>query len=123
MATQANVNRTEAAKLLEGEEPGLVIPILVLFLAGVVLGLVLLALAAGRTGVLPLPGAAFLVAGGILSFFAEGGVLGIVAFALTLVGLGWIGVAVLRMSDEQWDMPEPTREAGHGRSAEEARAA
>jgi len=63
MATQANVNRAEAAKLLEGEEPGLVIPILLLFLVGVVLGLVLLAQAAWRTGVLPLPGAALIVAG------------------------------------------------------------
>jgi hypothetical protein len=123
MATQADINRAEAAKLLDGQEPALAIPILVLFVLGIVLGLILLAVAAWRTGILPLPGAAILAAAGILDFFAEGGVIGIVAFAVTLIGLGWLGLVVLRISDEEWARESPAQAIGERRASSSGDAA
>ncbi len=44
-----------------------------------------------------------LVAAGVLAFASEGGAFAIVSFILLLLGLGWIGVTLLRMPDDRWE--------------------
>jgi hypothetical protein len=106
MATQAGIDRTQMALFLHKvDNVSLEIPLLVMSLAGLVVGLVLLGIAAWRRGVVPRWAAAIIVVAGPLNFFSEGKALEIVAFAVLLAGLGSLGWAALQMSDEEWDSP------------------
>jgi hypothetical protein len=104
--TRHNLPRAAMAKLLdELDNAAVLAPIWIIFLIGVVLGSVLLALAAWRRRLIHPVGALAILAGGVLSAAGQDKTLSVVSFALLLVGLGSLGLAVLRMSDEEWDAP------------------
>lgn len=104
MATSAGSNRTSLAAFVDQSEEGATfLPIFILFILGIVLGLILLGIAAWRRGIVPVWGGLLIVVAGVLAFVSEGGVLSIVSFVFLLAGLGWLGVSLLRMSDDEWE--------------------
>jgi hypothetical protein len=106
MAAQSGLDRAQMALFLHKvDSVSMEIPLIVMSLAGLVVGLVLLGIAAWRRGVVPRWAAAIIVVAGPLNFFSEGKALEIVAFAFLLAGLGSLGWAALQMSDEEWDAP------------------
>lgn len=103
MATSEGVDRAELARFVEqAEESAVFLPIFILFLAGIVLGLILLGIAAWRRRIVPVWAAILIVAAGVLAFAAEEPALSIVSFVVLLGGLGWLGQVILRMPEEQW---------------------
>lgn len=106
MATRAGLDRAQMAVLLhKADSMSLQLPIFVMFLAGIVVGLVLLGIAAWRRGVVPRWAAVMILIAGPLSFGSDGKALEIVSFVVLAVGLGSLGWAALQMSDEEWDAP------------------
>jgi hypothetical protein len=106
MVNQSGLDRTEMAKLLDkadGSASGAAF--FILFLVGIVLGLLLLALAMWRRKVAPPWAAAAIVATAVVGFLGNSKALGIASFALLLVGFGGLALRVLGMSDEEWDAP------------------
>jgi hypothetical protein len=87
------------------DNAGTFAPLIILFLVGVVLGQVLLGVAALRTRVVPVWAASLLIVSGPLTFFSEGKVGSIVSGAVMLVALGALAVRAFQMSDEEWDAP------------------
>ena len=105
MATQPGADRGSLATFVDrAEEGGILLPVFILFILGIVIGLILLGIAAWRRGLVPIWGELLIVIAGVLAFVSdEGGVLSFISFVVLLAGLGWLGVNLLRMSDEQWD--------------------
>jgi hypothetical protein len=106
MVNQSGLNRVEMAKLLDkadGSSSGT--PFFILFLVGIVLGLLLLAFAIWRRRVAPIWVPLAIVLTAVVGFVGNSKGLGVVSFALLLVGFGGLALAVLRMSDEEWDAP------------------
>ncbi len=111
MATREGVDRPALATFVDqAEESVILLPIFIMFILGVVIGLILLGIAAWRRGIVPIWAALLIVAAGILTFAASGGVISIISFVALLAGLGWLGVTLLRMSDEDWDAGAAQRE-------------
>jgi len=78
----------------------------VLFIVGVLVGQILLGIAAIRTRVVPVWAGALLIVSGIGSFVGGGNTTGqIISGFITLVALGYLGWRALRMTDEEWDAP------------------
>ena len=108
MATGDGVDRATLVRFVEqAEGTGIFLPVFILFVAGIVLGLILLGIAVWRRRIAPVWAGLLIVAAGMLAFFAEGGALAIASRALLLAGLGWTGVALLGMSDAQWEAGAP----------------
>jgi hypothetical protein len=106
MVNQTGLDRAQMAKLVDKADGATSsVPIIILFPVGVVLGLVLLAVATWRSNRLPTWAAPVLAATAILGFLQNSKGLGIVTFVLLLVGLGAIASKLLGMSDEEWDPP------------------
>ena len=103
--TRHDLDRVEMAKLAEQfQESGVLAPVWILFLIGTVIGSVLLAVAAFRRGLLPIWAAVALVVANVFGFLGEESKeFEIAGFAVLLLGLGTLGLAVLRMSDDEWD--------------------
>jgi hypothetical protein len=81
-------------------------PIFILFLLGIVLGLILLAVALWRSGLVPKWAAALILVGGVLAFAAgQSQVASIINSVLLLIAFGMFSRTVLSMSDEEWDAP------------------
>lgn len=106
-------DRPEMANLAEQfEDAGILLPILILFLIGIVVGSVLLAIATWRHRLIPVWASLAIVVAAVLGFFGqESKALEIAGFAILVVGLGSLGLRFLRMTDEEWD-------AGGGRAGE-----
>lgn len=76
---------------------------LLMFLFGLLLGLIILAVALWRARVVPVWAAACIVLASVLDFVASTSSVAVVlAWILLLIGLGWTGLKVLGMSDEDW---------------------
>jgi hypothetical protein len=105
--TRHDLNRVQMAKLADQfQDSAALAPVWVLFLIGIVLGTILLAIAAYRRGLIPIWAAVAIVASSVLGFFGdESKPAEIAGFAVLLVGFGALGLAVLRMSDDEWDAP------------------
>jgi uncharacterized protein DUF4386 len=102
-ATQAGLDRAQMALLVDkAQNAASGAPILVLFALGVVIGFIVLGVAAWRTRVVPRWMAALTVIAGPVVFASNGKAGGIVSSAVVLVVLGSLGLAALRMSDEEW---------------------
>lgn len=104
-AAQSGYDRAQMAKLADNvEAPSAVaVPLLIVFLVGMVLGSLIVAWSLWRRQIVPLWSPAAIVVGTILNFLADSAALGAVASAFTLVGFGWVGVTLLSMSAEEWD--------------------
>ena len=106
MVNQKGVNRVAMAQFLhKADNTSSLLPLILAFLIGTVLGMILLGIAAWRTGVVPRWTAILLIVSGPLGFFANGSVASIVQNAILLIALGTLGWRVLSMSDEEWDSP------------------
>jgi hypothetical protein len=104
-AAQLELDRAQMAKLADNvEAPSAVaIPLLVVFLVGVVLGSLIVAWSLWRRHIVPVWSPIAIVLGTILNFIADSAVLSATSWAFALVGFGWVGVTLLRMTDEEWD--------------------
>lgn len=110
-ATHEGLNRAEMARLFDSaEDSALLVPIIVGFLGGLILGSILLAIGLWRNQVVPVWSPIALVASSILGFFGESVVVGAIAFALLFVALLPVALKLLSISDEEWEtwhLPEP----------------
>ena len=105
MVNQKGLNRPALAQFLhKANDSNSALPLFILFLLGVVLGLILLAVAMYRTRVVPVWAAVAVLAGGVSSIFNPVA-LEIAGDALLVVGLGALAFRILGMSDEEWDSP------------------
>jgi hypothetical protein len=106
MVNHKGIDRGAMATLLhKADNASSGLPLFVLFLAGVVLGVILLGIAAWRTRIVPRWAAVLIGLSGPLGFFSNGKVGSIVSGAILLVALGSLGWRALTMSDEEWDSP------------------
>jgi hypothetical protein len=106
MVNQSGVDRGALATFLDkADETSTVIPLVVMFLVGVVIGVLLLGIASIRTRVVPVWAGAAMIVAAPLTFLSDGKGMQIVANAILLIGLGSLGLRALQMSDEEWDAP------------------
>jgi len=106
MVNQSGLDRVQLAKFLDkANNSASGLPLFILFIVGIVLGLILLAIAAWRAKLIPIWAAVLILLGGLLAFAGQSKAGNIVDNALLLVGSGMLGRAVLSMSDEEWDAP------------------
>ena len=76
---------------------------LLMFLFGLLLGLIVLAVGLWRAGIVPLWPAGCIALASVLDFVASTSTVAVVvAWILLLIGLGWVGLKVLGMSDADW---------------------
>jgi hypothetical protein len=106
MATLSGLDRAQMALLLhKADATAVQLPVFLLFVVGLVLGLILLGIAAWRRRIVPRWAAVTLLISGPLAFASNGQVLSIVSFAVLTTGLGSLGWAALQMTDAEWDAP------------------
>ncbi len=103
---QSGIDREQLSAMVESGPPnvGFVI-VLLMFLVGFFVGMIILAITLWRGRVAPLWVAACIIAATVWDFIPLGTIMAEVEIgpALALVGLGWIGLKVLRMSDADWE--------------------
>jgi hypothetical protein len=106
MVNHTGLDRQALATFLHKANSGSsILPLVVVFMVGIVIGSILLAVANWRTRVAPAWASAAIVAGGILAAVGSGQLISIISSVVLLVGFGAIGFSVLSMSDEEWDSP------------------
>ncbi|HEX6459890.1 MAG TPA: DUF4386 family protein [Thermoleophilaceae bacterium] len=106
MVNHAGLDRQALAAFLhKAESGGSLVPLIVLFMVGIVIGSILLAVANYRTRFAPVWASVAILLGGIVSAVANSQAANIASLAVLLIGLGAIGARVLSMSDEEWDQP------------------
>jgi hypothetical protein len=106
MVNHSNLDRAQMAQLLHATNmPASGAPVFLMFVIGVVVGLILLGIACWRSRVVPVWASVLIIAAGILAFFGPSKVVSIISFAVLTVGLGTLGWTVLKSSDESWDAP------------------
>jgi Domain of unknown function (DUF4386) len=113
MVNQPGLNRAALATYLhKSEMTSAGAPIFVLFLLGIVLGLILLAIALWRSDLIPKWAAALILVGGILTFAGgQNKAVGIISSVFLLIPFVLLGRTVLGMSDADWDVPRDLRES------------
>jgi hypothetical protein len=109
-ATEAGLDRAQMAELLDAsEESGLVIPVIILFLGGLVLGSILLAIGLWRSRVVPVWAPIVLVLSTLVNFFGESKAIEVISFVLLFAGLAPVAMKILSIPDddwERWTLPE-----------------
>lgn len=106
MVHAKGLNTAALAQFLhKADNAGVIIPFIVLFAIGAVLGVILLGIAALRTRVVPIWAGVVIIIAGPLNFIGQSHVASIISNAVLLAALGSLGLAALRMSDEEWDAP------------------
>lgn len=95
--------------------------VLVVSLAGALLGAILIGAAVWRSGLAPWWAGAAIIAGAVLFAGAPGTVLFLIGDVLHLIAFGYIGIRMLRMSDSEWEHPAADWRNSAGRTAVEAR--
>ena len=104
-AAQSGYDAVQMAKLADNVEApsAAAIPLLIVFLVGVVVGSFIVAWSLWRRHVVPVWSPVAIVIGTILNFLADNPALSATAWAFTLVGFGWVGVRLLSMSADDWN--------------------
>lgn len=98
-----SADQAAMATLLDGaEDSATAIPLFVVWI-GMTLSVILLAAGLLWSRTVPQWMPALLIAGFVLLFISDEGVLGIITSLLLLVGLGAIGATVLRSSVDEWE--------------------
>jgi hypothetical protein len=107
MVNQPGLNRAELAKYLhESNNTAAGAPLFILFLLGIVLGLILLAIAAWRRKLIPIWAGILIILGGLFAFFGgQDQAASIIDGVLLLIPFVMLARAVLSMSDQEWDAP------------------
>jgi hypothetical protein len=100
-AAQPGYDAAQMARLADSVEGSPVaIPLLVVFLVGVILGSLIVAWSLWRRRIVPLWSPAAIVAGAIVNFAADSATLSATASVFTLVGFGWVGLRLLSTARE-----------------------
>jgi hypothetical protein len=111
MVNQPGLNRAELANYLDkANNTAAGAPLFILFLVGIVLGLILLAVAAWRRKLIPVWAAIMIFIGGLFAFFGgqdQGA--SIIDGVLLLIPFVMLSRTVFSMSDEEWDAPREAR--------------
>ncbi len=104
-ATDGGLDRAEMARLADAaEEPGVAVPLFIVFVLGVVIGSLIIAWSLWRRRLGPVWAAAAIAIGSLVSFFGgEEVVVSAIGFGLLLIGYGGVGGKLLSMSDDEWD--------------------
>ena len=104
-AAQPGYDAVQMAKLADNVEApsAAAIPLLIVFLVGVVVGSFIVAWSLWRRHVVPVWSPVAIVIGTILNFVADNPALSATGWAFTLVGFGWVGVRLLSMSADDWN--------------------
>lgn len=107
MVNRTYLDRLQMAKLLHATNMSASgAPFFILFIVGVVIGLILLGIACWRNRIIPIWASLLIIAAGVISFLSGNSKpVGIVGFAVLTAGLGTLGFTVLQSSDESWDAP------------------
>ena len=104
-AAQPDLDPAQMAELAENaEETNVAIPLFVAFIVGIVIGSLIVAWSLWRREIVPVWAAGAIVVSAILGFLAESAALSAISFAFLVVGLGAVGLKLLSMSDEEWDL-------------------
>ena len=105
-AAQPNLDRAQMAQLADNvNDSGVMIPMIIItFVVGFAIGSLIVAWSLWRRKVVPPWAPAALVVGTILDILADSAALSAIAFAFLLVGFGSVGLKLLSMSDEEWDL-------------------
>jgi hypothetical protein len=105
-AAQPDLDRAQMAQLADNvNDSGLMIPMIIItFVVGIAIGSLIVAWSLWRRQVVPPWAPAALVVGTILDILADSAALSAIAFAFLLVGFGSVGLKLLSMSDEEWDL-------------------
>jgi hypothetical protein len=118
MATNSGLDRQALAAFLHKADSAAVFaPLFVLFLIGVVIGCILLAVANWRTRVAPLWASVAILIGGVVGAIGNGKAISIITFVILLAGLGALGARVLAMSDDEWEAPRERYRSDSGAPA------
>lgn len=106
-AATGEFDAAEMADLLDAvEESDLGIPFLILFLGGLVVGSILLAIGIWRTGIAPAWAGAAIVLSTLVNFLGESKAVSIISFVLLLIGFGGVALSVNSMSHDEWTRPK-----------------
>jgi uncharacterized protein DUF4386 len=105
-AAQPDLDRAQMARLADNvNDSGVMIPMVIItFVVGIAIGSLIVAWSLWRRQVVPPWAPAALVVGTILDIVADSAALSAIAFAFLLVGFGSVGLKLLSMSDEEWDL-------------------
>lgn len=106
-AAQPDLDPAQMAQLADNvDESGVTTPLfIVTFVVGIGIGSLIVAWSLWRRQVVPPWAPAAIVVGTILGSVSEESVaLGAIGFALLLVGFGGVGLKLLSMSDDEWDL-------------------
>ena len=106
-AAQPDLDRAQMAELVDNvDESGVTTPLFIIaFPVGILIGSLIVAWSLWRRRLVPPWAAVALALGPILGLFSEESVaLGAVSFAFLLIGYGSVGVKLLSMSDDEWDL-------------------
>ena len=105
-AAQPGLDRAMMARLVDNvEESGVMIPMIIItFVVGIAIGSLIVAWSLWRRRLAPPWAAAALVVWTILDILADNVALSAIAFAFLLVGFGAVGLKLLSISDEEWDL-------------------
>lgn len=104
-AAQPGFDPAQMAQLAENaDETGVAIPLFIAFIVGIVIGSLIVAWSLWRRAVVPAWAPAAIAVSAVLGFVAESMALSAISFALLLIGFGSVGVKLLSMSDEEWDL-------------------
>ena len=94
-----------ATYLHKADNASPMLPLFLMFMIGIVLGTILLAVANWRVRLAPVWASIAIVVGGVAGAFVNGKAASVATFAILMLGLAAIAARVLSMSDEEWDSP------------------
>ena len=105
-AAQPGLDRSVMARLADNfQDSALMIPLIVVtFLLGIAIGSLIVAWSLWRRRLVPPWAAAAILLFTILDIAADSAALSAIAFAFLLVGFGAVGLKLLSMSGEEWDL-------------------
>jgi hypothetical protein len=106
MVNEKGLDRQAMATFLHKSNDAAPLAVLfILFLLGIVIGTIVLAIANWRTRVAPVWVSVAIVLGGVIGAFGSGKGIEIATFVVLFAGLAALGTRVLAMSDEEWGAP------------------
>jgi hypothetical protein len=107
-AATGGFNTPEVAELTDAvDDSDFFIPIFIVFLAGVVIGGIVLGIALWRSGVVAAWAGLAVSASAVVGFIADSKAVSAIGFALLLAGLGATALRVLSMTDDEWERWTP----------------
>ncbi len=106
MVNEKGLDRQALATFLhKSNDAGPLAVLFIMFLVGIVIGTIVLAVANWRTRVAPVWASVAIVLGGVVGAFSSAKGVEVATFVVLFAGLAALGARVLAMSDEEWEAP------------------